>query len=369
MSKAFRNIKLFIVFFTQFHTEPLAIGPAARAQVNSHVKFRSLDYTYQLALGILLLEMQATQHTFCTHRLIILDKSHVQASFVHIILIICLYKIARLSPCTVGQSHTVHQWGLRHFNLSHISPFSLQFCLFQIPADGILPSRKWSKTVFNQLFLVQTTVKWSCRFAQAIFFRQLQELPLSLSHSAYKIRNKSHTSYISNFASSLFAQFCICRMVVAVFIRLAHIDQKSCQIIGISQYGDQVIDYPHLFMDLSCFDVTFVSRYSEKMSENNQYEGDNFNIIYPDFSLSFHLFHTVFRTSHISTLIPLSDYYIFRILISSNFFSANPISFCITAAKRTVPSSTITTVKMYCIHPFPIIRFRLSFSTTRKITM
>ena len=63
MSKALGEIELLLVFLREENTVPLAVGLAVLSQVNSHVINLALQASYQLALRVLLLEVQTSQYT------------------------------------------------------------------------------------------------------------------------------------------------------------------------------------------------------------------------------------------------------------------------------------------------------------------
>ena len=96
MGKPLRNIELLFVLRREHHAEPFSICLRIRAQVHCHIKHSSPDRAHQLALGILFLEMQASQHAFHGHGLVVLDKYHIQSRFPEIVLIISFHKISPL---------------------------------------------------------------------------------------------------------------------------------------------------------------------------------------------------------------------------------------------------------------------------------
>ena len=120
MCKNLQRYKTACCFLAQLHAKPLAVGFAACTQVNGHIENSFLDYPYQFALGILLLEMQAAQNAFGTHRLVIFDKYHVQCRLVHIVLLIRLHKIATIISinCRPNDIKPFNR-SLGHLNLSH----------------------------------------------------------------------------------------------------------------------------------------------------------------------------------------------------------------------------------------------------------
>ena len=65
---------LTFILSRQSHTIPLTISFGIASKINSEIKHSSAHSAYQLALRILLLEMQSTQHALCGHKLIVFIK-------------------------------------------------------------------------------------------------------------------------------------------------------------------------------------------------------------------------------------------------------------------------------------------------------
>ena len=130
VSKPFRDIELFFIFFGKDDPEPFSEGFAVLAEIDRNIKHLAADHTDKLALGILFLEMKAAQHTLYRHALIILDKHHVHTGFMHIILIVSFHKISPAVPVN-GRFNHIKSLYIRfcHFDLSHYNLISSQYHL------------------------------------------------------------------------------------------------------------------------------------------------------------------------------------------------------------------------------------------------
>ena len=94
VGKALGDVELLLILLGQFYAVPLAIGGRAGAQVNCHIEDPALDDPDQLALRVLLLEVEATKDTLDGHALVVLNEDHVQTLFLHIPLVISFDEIA-----------------------------------------------------------------------------------------------------------------------------------------------------------------------------------------------------------------------------------------------------------------------------------
>ena len=88
MSKSFRDEELFLVLSRQGYTILLAVTLRITSQINRNIKHCATHGAHQLALRVLFLKVQATQHTLCGHGLIILYKMNVDASFLHVFFVV-----------------------------------------------------------------------------------------------------------------------------------------------------------------------------------------------------------------------------------------------------------------------------------------
>ena len=188
MCKAFRDEELLLVLSRQSHTIPLAVTLRITSQVNRNIKHSTTHGAYQLALRILLLEMQTAQNALSGHRLIILHEVNINSSFLHIFLVVGFHEIATSITVNSRLNH-IKPFNTTNiflnFNLSHflLSPLLL-LDLFQVTAQCILPSRKRSKACLHQLALIQTTIERTSSLAQTILRRghwQDFRLPSSLT--------------------------------------------------------------------------------------------------------------------------------------------------------------------------------------------
>ena len=83
-----------MVFLGQLDAVPFSEGLAVGAEIDSYIIDGTADGTHKLALRELFLEMQAAQHTLRGAGLIVLHELHRESGLLHVILIICFYKIA-----------------------------------------------------------------------------------------------------------------------------------------------------------------------------------------------------------------------------------------------------------------------------------
>ena len=95
MRKTTRDEELSFVVFAQLHTEPLAIGLAAFAQVKRTLQYAADCAAYEFGLAVRrTLEMQTAYYTIGRARLIVLHKLRVNTCGAIPLLIIRLYEIA-----------------------------------------------------------------------------------------------------------------------------------------------------------------------------------------------------------------------------------------------------------------------------------
>lgn len=92
MGKAGRHPELFVVVFAQLHTDPLAKGGRAFADVHRHIKHGATHHAHQFALGLLQLVVQAAQHAFAASAVVVLHKAHIQASDLLEVLLVEAFK-------------------------------------------------------------------------------------------------------------------------------------------------------------------------------------------------------------------------------------------------------------------------------------
>ena len=94
MGKALGNQELLFILCCQKDSIPLSVSFGICPQVNRHIKDAALNCSNQLGLGIMLLEMQASQNTFGGHGLVVLYKGDVQSRLLHIPLAVGFHKIS-----------------------------------------------------------------------------------------------------------------------------------------------------------------------------------------------------------------------------------------------------------------------------------
>ena len=94
MGKAFRDIEHLFVLGGKGHTHPLAKGFAVGAAIHGNVVHFAHGHTHQLALGMVLLEMQAAQHALGGAALVILHEGFVDARCGELVALVGLHKIA-----------------------------------------------------------------------------------------------------------------------------------------------------------------------------------------------------------------------------------------------------------------------------------
>ena len=122
MGKTLGYIKLLLILRGKDDAKPFTVGFGIGTQVHRHIVDSTAHRPYQLALGILLLEMQSSQYALDGHGLVVLYEHHVETCFPKIILIVGLHKISSLILKNRRFNHTqpLDVTG-GHFNLSHNS--------------------------------------------------------------------------------------------------------------------------------------------------------------------------------------------------------------------------------------------------------
>ena len=123
--EALGDVELLLVLLSELDTVVLTIGRAALTEVDGDIVYRTLDDADELALWVLLLEVQTTKNALRGHGLIILNEDHVEAGLVHILLIIGFHKIATCVAMNarLDDIKTFNRC-LGNFDLSHdISPY------------------------------------------------------------------------------------------------------------------------------------------------------------------------------------------------------------------------------------------------------
>ena len=73
---------------------PLSAGGTVRPKVHGHVKDFAADHPHELSLGMLLLVVQASQHTLRRRALVVLHELHRKAGFLHVPFIVGFDKVA-----------------------------------------------------------------------------------------------------------------------------------------------------------------------------------------------------------------------------------------------------------------------------------
>ena len=149
MCKAFRDKKPLLILSGQRDTIPLAISFRIASEINCNIEHRTTHGAYQLALRILLLEVQTTQYALCGHGLVILYEVDVNASFLHIFFVVGFHEIA--TGITMNSRFNNAKaldatYIFLNFNLSHFLRLPLPLDFFQVTAQCILPGRKRNKT-------------------------------------------------------------------------------------------------------------------------------------------------------------------------------------------------------------------------------
>ena len=125
MGKAFRDIEHLFVLGGKGHTHPLAKGFAVGAAVHGNVVHFAHGHTHQLALGMVLLEMQAAQHALGGAALVILYKGLVNPGGGEIVDLISLHKITAVIAKHGRFDHNnAGDFGFNKIKLTHFFIFS-----------------------------------------------------------------------------------------------------------------------------------------------------------------------------------------------------------------------------------------------------
>jgi hypothetical protein len=90
--EAWRHPELFVIVFGQLNPGPLAKGGGAFADVHRHIKHGAAHHAHQLALGLLQLVVQATQHALGAAAVVVLNKVHIQAGDLLEVLLVEAFK-------------------------------------------------------------------------------------------------------------------------------------------------------------------------------------------------------------------------------------------------------------------------------------
>ena len=125
MGKAFRDIEHLFVLGGKGHTHPLAKGFAVGAAVHGNVVHFAHGHTHQLALGMVLLEMQAAQHAAGGAALVVLHELLVDAGSSKLILLVGLHKITAVIAKHGRFDHNnAGDFGFNKIKLTHFFIFS-----------------------------------------------------------------------------------------------------------------------------------------------------------------------------------------------------------------------------------------------------
>ena len=114
MGKALGHPQLALVLFRQLHPHPPAKGGRRLAQIHRHIKNTAARHAHQLALGLLDLIVQATQHTLARTRMVVLHKVHMAAHGLvkHLLVKALKEKAARISEHLGFKNEHVRNRGL-----------------------------------------------------------------------------------------------------------------------------------------------------------------------------------------------------------------------------------------------------------------
>ena len=94
VGKAFGDVEHLLIFGAEGHAHPLAIGGGARAAVYGYVVHFAHGDADQLALGVLLLEVQAPEDTPGAAALVVLDEGLVDARGGEVVQLVGLHEVA-----------------------------------------------------------------------------------------------------------------------------------------------------------------------------------------------------------------------------------------------------------------------------------
>ena len=128
MGKALRDIEHLLVLLAQGHAHPLAKGRAVGAAVHGHVVHFALGHADQLALGVVLLEMQAAQHAAGGAALVVLHKLLINPGSSKLVFLVGLHKITAVIAKHLGlNDHNTGDLSFRKRKFTHFSFSSLFF--------------------------------------------------------------------------------------------------------------------------------------------------------------------------------------------------------------------------------------------------
>ena len=132
--EALRDVEHLLVLLGKGHAHPLAEGGAVGAAVHGHIEHLALGHAHQLALRVLLLEVQAAQHAAGGAALVVLHEFLIDAGFGKLILLIGLHKItAVVAEHLRLNDHNTGDLGLSKRKLAHILYLSFcEACLFYL---------------------------------------------------------------------------------------------------------------------------------------------------------------------------------------------------------------------------------------------
>ena len=94
MRKALRDIEHLFVLVREGHAHPFAKGGAVGAAVHRDIEHLAPGHAHQLALGVVLLEMQTPQHAPGRAALVVLHELPVDARGRELVFLVRLHEIA-----------------------------------------------------------------------------------------------------------------------------------------------------------------------------------------------------------------------------------------------------------------------------------
>ena len=120
MGKALRDIEHLLVVLGEGDAHPLAKGSAVGTAVHGYIIHLTLGHAHQLALGMVLLEVQPAQHAPGGAALVVLHEFLVDASLCELVLLVGLHKIAAVIAEHLRlNDHHAGDLGLRKNKLAH----------------------------------------------------------------------------------------------------------------------------------------------------------------------------------------------------------------------------------------------------------
>src|SRR5699024_1061068 len=143
VGKALGDIEHLLVLGREGDAHPLAEGGAVGAAVHRHVVHLAQRDPHQLALGVLLLEVQPPQHAPAGAALVVLDELLVDARRRKIFLFVGLHEVAAVVAEHLRlNDHHAGDLGLRKSELAHtFLPLYLVVILVYIPSGLTLSER------------------------------------------------------------------------------------------------------------------------------------------------------------------------------------------------------------------------------------